>query len=58
MKAGIGEMRTTIPRIQLTPNSRTIIVPRVRMVCSRPNAVAIISTGRLMESFCARRSRS
>ena len=54
----MGDTSASRASIGLTATNTATMVTNVSIVWKSPNAVAIISTGRLMESFCARRSRS
>ena len=58
MNAGMGERRASRASSGLTATSSAIMVMNVRVVWTRPKAVEIIWTGRLIESVWARRSRS
>ena len=51
MKAGIGESSAISASSGLTATKSATMVTKVRTVWRRPNAVEIIITGRLMESF-------
>ena len=58
MNAGTGERSASKASSGLTTTSSAIMVTNVSAVWTSPKAVEIISTGRLMESVWARRSRS
>ena len=58
MKAGTGERSASSARSGLTATSSAIMVTKVSAVWTSPKVVEIISTGRLIESVCARRSKS